>query len=228
MTVFYVLSKILTFPGALTKALFEQIMCRIFKCPVEDNRYLRTDKMCGHIEHEAIKSPVKSYLFCFIPGLLNFLLGCTIGLFPLVNILNLGNYSGFVVFPQELSQSVQNPEMLETPAKTLDLAIIFFFAWVSISLLSNLFPIIKDAVIMKEQYKNLPTALKIIFFPGYIGMQVGARLEKFGLTFLILIALTVFAVMYPGLYIPLVSQIAIIPSKISAFINKIYLDAIYR
>ena len=72
MTVIYVLSKILTFPGALTKALFEQIMCRIFKCPVEDNRYLRTDKMCGHIEHEAVNSPVKSYLFCFIPGLLNF------------------------------------------------------------------------------------------------------------------------------------------------------------
>ncbi len=228
MTVFYVLSKILTFPGALTKALFEQIMCRIFKCPVEDNRYLRTDKMCGHIEHEAINSPVKSYLFCFIPGLLNFLLACAIGFFPLVNILNLGNYSGFVVFPQELSQSVQNPEMLETPVKTLDFTILFFFVWVSVSLLSNLFPIIKDAVIMKEQYKNLPTALKIIFFPGFIGMQVGARLEKFGITLLILIALTAFAVIYPDFYIPLISQIAIIPSKISAFIDKVYLDVIYR
>lgn len=228
MTVFYVLSKILTFPGALTKALFEQIMCRIFKCPVEDNRYLRTDKMCGHIEHEAINSPVKSYLFCFIPGLLNFLLGCTIGLFPLVNILNLGNYSGFVVFPQEMTQTVQNPEMLEAPIRTLDLAIIIFFVWVSISLLSNLFPIIKDAVIMKEQYKKLPVALKVIFYPGYIGMQIGARLEKFGLTFLILIALTAFAVIYPDLYIPLFSQLAIIPSKISAFVNKIYLDIIYR
>ncbi len=228
MTVFYVLSKILTFPGALTKALFEQIMCRIFKCPVEDNRYLRTDKMCGHIEHEAIKSPVKSYLFCFIPGLLNFLLACAIGLFPLVNILNLGNYSGFVVFPQELTQTVQNPEMLEAPVRTLDFAILFFFVWVSVSLLSNLSPIIKDAVIMKEQYKKLPVALKVIFYPGFIGMQIGARLEKFGLTFLILIALTVFSVIYPDLYIPFISQVAIIPSKISAFINKVYLDIIYR
>ena len=67
-----------------------------------------------------------------------------------------------------------------------------------------------------------------IFYPGYIGMQIGARLEKFGLTFLILIALTAFAVIYPDLYIPLFSQLAIIPSKISAFVNKIYLDIIYR
>lgn len=228
MTVIYVLSKILTLPGALTKALFEQIMCRIFKCPVEDNRYLRTSKMCGHIEHEAIKSPVKSYLFCFIPGLLNFLLACATGLFPLVNILNLGNYSGFVVFPQDMAQTVTNPEMLETPIKTLDFIIPFFFVWVSISLLSNLFPIIKDAVVMKEQYKNLPKALKIIFFPGYIGMQVGARLERYGITLLILVALTVFAYVYPDLYIPLVTQVAIIPSKITALINNIYLDIVYN
>jgi len=228
MTVIYVLSKILTFPGALTKALFEQIMCRIFKCPVEDNRYLRTDKMCGHIEHEAINSPVKSYLFCFIPGLLNFLLACATGLFPLVNILNLGNYSGFVVFPAELSQSVQNAEMLETPIKTLDFIIPFFFVWVSVSLLSNLFPIVKDVAVMKEQYKKLPVALKVIFFPGFIGMRIGAKLEKFGITLLILIALTVFAAIYPGIYIPLISQVAIIPSKISALIDQAYLNALYN
>ncbi len=220
MKLIYVITKILTFPGALTKALFEQIMCRIFRCPVEDNRYLRTDEMCGHIEHELIKGPVKSYMFCFIPGLLNFLLACAVGIFPLVNILNLGNYSGFISFPAELIQSLTNPEVIEVPTLTLDFILPFFFAWVSVSLLTNLFPIIEDAVVMKEQYKKLNVALKIIFFPGYIVMLAGSRLEKYGITFLLLIALTVAAAICP-IYIPLVSDVATIPYKITELINKL-------
>ncbi len=234
MKVIYIITKILTFPGALTKALFEQIMCRIFRCPVEDNRYLRTDEMCGHIEHELIKGPVKSYMFCFIPGLLNFLLACVIGIFPLVNILNLGNYSGFVSFPgpflsailqslpaesQEAAQSALEV-LAGVPTLTLDFIIPFFFAWVSISLLTNLFPIIEDAVVMKEQYKNLNVVLKIIFFPGFIVMQVGARLEKYGITFLLLVALTAVCAICP-VYIPLISEIGVIPYKIVNFIKKL-------
>ena len=98
MKLIYVYVKIFTFPGALTKAFFEQIMCRIFRCPVEDNRYLRTDEMCGHVEHELIRKPVESYLFCLIPGLLNFLLAVMLGVIPFVNIFLLGNYSSLVSY----------------------------------------------------------------------------------------------------------------------------------
>ena len=190
MTVFYVLSKILTFPGALTKALFEQIMCRIFKCPVEDNRYLRTDEMCGHVDHELIERPVASYMLCFIPGMLNFLLAVLLCLFPVINIGLLGNYTGFVA-----SSGLSTIITEEAMVKTLDFIIPFFFAWVCVSLLTNIFPLFEDMIVMKEQYKKLNPALKVIFFPGYIVMRIGTVLEKYGITFLLLVAMTfVFAV----------------------------------
>ncbi len=185
MRLIYVITKILTFPGALTKAFFEQIMCRIFKCPVEDNRYLRTDEMCGHVDHELIERPVASYMFCFIPGLLNFLLAQLLCLFPLINIGLLGNYQGFVA-SSGLSSFIKEEAMVNT----LDFVLPFFFAWVCVSLLTNIFPLIEDAVVMKEQYKKLNPVLKVIFFPGYIVMRIGAVLEKYGITFLLLIALT--------------------------------------
>lgn len=185
MKIFYVLTKILTFPGALTKAFFEQIMCRIFKCPVEDNRYLRTDEMCGHVEHEFIERPVASYMFCFIPGLLNFLLAQLLCLFPIVNIGLLGNYSGFIA-SSALSQFIKEEAMIAT----LDFIIPFFFAWLCVSLLTNLFPLFEDSIVMKEQYSKLNIVLKIIFFPGYIVMRVGSWLEKHGLTFVLLVAAT--------------------------------------
>ncbi|MBQ5823170.1 MAG: hypothetical protein IIW48_00010 [Clostridia bacterium] len=192
MTAIYVITKVLTFPGALTKALFEQIMCRIFKCPVEDNRYLRTDEMCGHVEHELINRPVASFMFCFIPGLLNFMLAMNLCLFPLINIVLLGNYKGFVS-----ATSLSSIFTEEAMAVTVDFILPLFFAWLCISLLSNLFPIVEDAVVMKEQYKKLNKALKVLFFPGYIVMKIGSRLEKFGLTFILLVAITVALAILP-------------------------------
>ena len=185
MRLIYVITKILTFPGALTKAFFEQIMCRIFKCPVEDNRYLRTDEMCGHVDHELIERPVASFMFCFIPGLLNFLLAQLVCLFPAINIGLLGNYQGFVA-SSGLSAIIKEEAMVNT----LDFVLPFFFAWVCVSLLTNIFPLFEDMIVMKEQYKKLNPVLKVIFFPGYIVMRIGAVLEKYGITFLLLIALT--------------------------------------
>ena len=185
MKLIYVLTKIITFPGALTKAFFEQIMCRIFKCPVEDNRYLRTDEMCGHVDHELIERPVASYMFCFIPGLLNFLLAQIICLFPMINIGLLGNYKGFVA-SSGLSAFIKEEAMINT----LDFILPFFFAWICVSLLTNIFPLFEDMIVMKEQYKKLNPVLKVIFFPGYIVMRIGTVLEKYGITFLLLIAFT--------------------------------------
>jgi len=208
MTLIYVWVKLITFPGALTKALFEQIMCRILKSPVEDNRYLRTDKMCGHVEHELIRKPVASYLYCFIPGLINFLLALMLAVVPFINIVLLGNYSGFVSYFTSIITSLSHEPIIsiifkplseafsefitEQPmfVKTIDFLTPFFFAWFSISLLTNIFPLVEDAKAMKEQYGKLSTPLKVVFFPGYIVMRIGAVLEKYSVTFVLLIALT--------------------------------------
>ena len=216
MTIIQVLTKVLTFPGALTKAFFEQIMCRILGCPVEDNRPLRTDEMCGHVEHELIHRPVASYVFCLIPGLLNFMLAILLCAVPFVNIFLLGNYTGFVSYYATTATSLAHEPILSIVfeplsaafssfiteqamlVKTIDFLTPFFFAWLSISMLTNVFPLVEDAMAMKEQYCKLSKPLKVIFFPGYIVMRVGARLEKYSVTFVLLIAVTVvFAIINP-------------------------------
>ena len=186
MTVWYVITKIFTFPGALTKAFYEQLMCKIFKCPVEDNRYLRTDEMCGHVEHEFIERPVASFMYCFIPGLLNFFFAMFLGLFPLVNVLYLGNYSGFVASSQILSSAIKDANAVAL----VDMLLPIIFMWLCVSMLNNLFPLLEDAVVMKEQYSKLNGFSKVIFFPGYIVMSIGARLEKYGISFIILAVLS--------------------------------------
>ena len=191
MTVWYVITKIFTFPGALTKAFYEQLMCKIFKCPVEDNRYLRTDEMCGHVEHEFIERPVASFMYCFIPGLLNFCFGLFLGLFPLINVLYLGNYSGFVASSQILSSAIKDTNAVAL----VDMLLPIVFMWLSVSMFNNLIPLLEDAVVMKEQYSKLNGFAKVIFFPGYIVMSIGARLEKYGISFIILAVLSfVFAI----------------------------------
>lgn len=185
MTVFYVLTKIFTFPGALTKALFEQIMCRIFKSPVEDNRYLRTDEMCGHVEHELIERPAASYFFCLIPGLLNFLLGLTVGLFAFINIVALGNYSGFISSVQAIARTITD----ETLRTLLNAVLPWIFMWLSVSMFANVAPLYEDALVMKEQYGNFGGFAKVILFPGYILMRISAKLEGMGISFVILAAL---------------------------------------
>ena len=216
MKLIYVYVKIFTFPGALTKALFEQIACRMFGVPVEDNRYLRTDEMCGHVEHELIHTPLESYLFCLIPGLLNFLLAVMLGVIPFVNIFLLGNYSSLVSYYATTAAELAHEPIIsivfdplseaftklitEQPmlVKTIDFLTPFFFAWLSISMLTNLFPRTEDAVVMKEQYGKLGTLLRVIFFPGYIVMRAGAILEKYSVTFVLLIAATaVLAIINP-------------------------------
>ena len=52
MTTLYIITKYLTFPGALVRGFFEQLVCRICGIPVEDNRIVRRDELSGHIEHE--------------------------------------------------------------------------------------------------------------------------------------------------------------------------------
>ncbi len=186
MTAIYVITKILTFPGALTKAFYEQIMCRIFKCPVEDNRYLRTDEMCGHVEHEFIERPVASFMFCFIPGMLNFFFALFLGIFPLINVFYLGNYSGFVASSPVLSSAITQPDAVAL----VDMILPIVFVWLTVSMLNNIFPLLEDAIVMKEQYSKLNIFAKIIFFPGYIVMRVGAVLEKCGISLLLLAAIT--------------------------------------
>ena len=67
MTSLYILIKYLTFPGALVRGMWEQIVCRRSKVPVEDNRYLRRDEMISHVDHEFMPKAQGAFAICFVP-----------------------------------------------------------------------------------------------------------------------------------------------------------------
>ena len=87
MTTLYVITKYLTFPGALLRCFWEQFMCKLGKVPIENNKCLQTNEMCGHIEHEMIDSNVKSFFNAFIPGLLTFIMGVICLIPPVIDLL---------------------------------------------------------------------------------------------------------------------------------------------
>lgn len=160
MTIYYIITKYLTFPGAFLRTFWEQFMCKAMKLPIENNKCLQTNEMCGHIEHEMVNEKAKSFWFAFIPGLLVFIAGMIFFVPSLINIYFLG---------------VSNPVL------KIAMYVLLYFA---ASCLTNIFPGIEDAMVMWENYKGLKTGLKILFAPGAVIMYAGAYLEKFGITFI--------------------------------------------
>ena len=75
MKIIYLITKIITYPGAYLKGFFEHLTCRALGLPVRSNRYLRSTLWCGHAEHLPAASPVQAFMLCFLPFMLQFLLG---------------------------------------------------------------------------------------------------------------------------------------------------------
>ncbi len=151
--------KILTFPGGFLKGFWEQILCRIYKTPVENRKYFQFNEMAGHIEHEPFATKEKSFWFCFISGIILFFTGLFFAA-PAAVGLSLLYTSGFL--------------------KVLSIICLY----VGLSMLTNIFPSIEDGLMMWENYKNMNIVKKIIFAPGAIIMYIGAYAESFGITFL--------------------------------------------
>lgn len=168
MTMIYILTRFITFPGALTRGLFEQLVCRTHKTVVEDNRYLRNDENCSHIEHELMNTPGAAFAVCFVPMLLQLILGVCVSMCAVTNLIYLGSFS--------------------MPSGIIDIICL----WLGFSLSVNCFPSVEDALNMIEKlYKTEGHVLKkIIFAPGAAVCFVGAYLEKYCLTFVSGIALT--------------------------------------
>ncbi len=168
MTVLYIITKYLTFPGCLVRGLWEQIVCRFSKVPVEDNRYLRRDEMMGHIEHEFMPRPRGAFAICFVPFLFNILGALIFGIFPAVFLVYL-QFGGlwFTVF-SALSY------------------------WFAVSLLVNAFPLKEDVANMTEKVYGKGNILqKILYTPGIAVLYAGSLLERYGLTFVLAIGITV-------------------------------------
>ena len=159
MRLLYIITKYITFPGALLRCFWEQFMCKLGKVPIENNKCLQTNEMCGHIEHEMISGNVKTFFNAFIPGLMTFLLGIVCLVPALINLCFLDVSTTFL--------------------KVVCYILLYF----GVSMLTNIFPGYEDALVMWESYKQLGTGLKILFAPGAVLMYYGAFLEKYSVTF---------------------------------------------
>ncbi|HOD02513.1 MAG TPA: hypothetical protein PKN28_04225 [Clostridiales bacterium] len=163
MNVLFFITRIITFFGSSLRCFWEFVVCRIFKLPIEDIRCFKISEMCSHIEHEITEKAGQSFLLCALPFALNFCLGsCFLA------------YSSYYVF----YAGVVNFNSV-------------FFLIIGISLYSNLFPSVENALSLKDNIysgegKNL--FVKIILAPFTALMLFGAYLEKYSLSVLASIA----------------------------------------
>ena len=181
MTYIYVATRIITYFGTELRVLWEQLVCRFFKIPQEDPRTFKVTEMCGHVEHELLKSLKESFFMCFLPFFINFVLG--------ICILLTGSYRVFYIGDISLSSLV--------------------FLIVGVSLLSNCAPSFEDALSFKDYLysKETSTFVKIILTPHFAVSYACAYLERYSITFILAI---LFAWVFPNVFsftFPLLNQI---------------------
>ncbi len=161
MRIINVIVKVLTFPAAFLKGFWEQRFCRMMGIPVESKKIFGSGEMAGHIEHEPIRSPKKSFWFCFLSGFMVFLTGLVIAAPALFGWLYL---------------DVASPLMKYLVISWLGL---------SFNMFANIFPSVEDALMMWEKYKEMGKGARIILAPAAAIMYAGAYAESWGITFLI-------------------------------------------
>lgn len=184
MSVFYLIVKYITVVGTFLQAFFEHLTCRVYAVLVEDGRYLRTNEMCGHIEHEIIRSRSVSFGVCFFPFLFNLLLGFITVSVGSVNVYYLGEF-----FTDSGMVNLVN----------------FLFLWMGISCLTNLFPHWEDALTLKEEIYgkgNSNLFVKIIAAPIFAVLYGGAFLQRYGLTLFTSVAFSFAVPSMLGTFVP--------------------------
>ncbi|MBP3939639.1 MAG: hypothetical protein IK955_09550 [Clostridia bacterium] len=166
MAILYVISKYVTFFGAALKAFWEQIFCRIMKIPVQDARWTQANELCGHIDHDFSESKAKTFLICYLPGMMNRFLAY--GMF-------ISSYIG--LFYIEVS-----------PSDAIFWIYLVMF-YLAVSLLCNNAPLYEDALwnwdllYGKDQKTNI--AVKILGFIPSAYFIASAWLEKYAVSLLI-------------------------------------------
>ncbi len=173
MTVIYIASKILTFPGAYLRGFWEQLTCKILGLPVEMPGYLRLDEACGHVEHGLAEKGFSVYLIATGPGFMNLMTGFPLFLAGYINLVYMGI----------------------RPADSMGLFIFYILLlYVGFSLLCNVFPLVEDAmnlydIVFSQKKMNIIGRI-FAFIPSMI-TYAGAYLEKYAITVILWIVFTV-------------------------------------
>jgi len=154
MNIIYITTKILTYPGAYLKGVFEHLVCRMLGIPVCGGGYLQGDEWCGHAEHEPAGTPVKAWLVCFLPGLAQCVLasiffGASVG--PLLIFGLRGGEIAWLVF---------------------FLAVVSLF--LGVSMISNVFPHWSDARRLWHLFYGTPTEEELQLMEAEIDDAIAA------------------------------------------------------
>ena len=167
----YLITKWLTFPGAMVRAIVEHIVCKSCGIPVEDNRILRNDELFGHVEHEFAPTARKAFSLCFVPAFVNAVLALILLIPSMIGLFYL-QMTGWYMIAANIAAY-----------------------WFAFSLFCNSYPLVEDAMNMKERiYQGKNVWLKIIYAPGFAFLYVLSFAEKYCLTFLFALASLIFLV----------------------------------
>ncbi|MDR1927648.1 MAG: hypothetical protein LBQ33_03305 [Oscillospiraceae bacterium] len=67
MKILYLISKILSCPGAFLKGFWEHLTCRILRLEVLRRGYFRDNRYCGHVEHAQAQTAPRAFLMAYLP-----------------------------------------------------------------------------------------------------------------------------------------------------------------
>ena len=172
MMYLYVATRVLTVFGTVIRAFWEQVACRICGIPVEDVRAFKVSELCGHVEHELIRDKKHSFVVCWFPFTMNFIMACCFLLSGAYRIVYIGDF------------------------KTVTS---WVFLWLGISFAANCIPSFEDILSFKENFYNNETKkiTKIVLAP-FFGIIYGfGILERYSITFVVAV---LFAMVFPQLF----------------------------
>ena len=172
MTNLYVATRVLTAMGAVLRAFWEHLVCRICGIPAEDVRAFKVNEFCGHVEHEVTENKKQTCLSCFLPIVLNFILSVCFLLGGAYKIVYIGDF------------------------KTLTGYLLF---WLGISFAANCVPSFEDVLSFKDFFygKDSNIVLKVILAPFFAVIYGFSILERYSLTFVAAIG---FAIAFPYVF----------------------------
>lgn len=173
-TVIYLIGKLLTLPGAYLKGFFEHVTARALSIPVENNPYIRLTDGCGHMEHDNIYGEWKNFLFTWLPGVFNFIIGLP---------FFLAGYSGLFLLKIPFADKSQ-----------LMFIVYCILYYIGFSMLASVFPLWDDAVALWQSIYSKDSgasmAAKIVLAIPAAIIVAGSFLEKYALNILVLIGAT--------------------------------------
>ena len=181
MTWLYVLSKTIYFPGTFLKGFWEHLICRLFGVQIyAADAYITRNRLCGHVSMLPAPTAAKSFFVCFLPMLLNLLVG-------------LPAFAGGALTLGYMGVDVIDPLSGSFCPLFLVYVLLYLFG---ASCLCSLFPYTEDAVHLWRMHygreSKASSAGKIFAFLPACLMTAGAYLEKYSVPFLASVAFLVY------------------------------------